>query len=108
MPQKQKEKEMTPVPPHEDMQMPLDDPNLQAQPGRLTEERFKLFRTRLAAVFGGVYQDREQVFFTELLEKLNEGLPTSTMFGTGEATDACTRMSDDNELMLADGIVYKI
>lgn len=71
-------------------------------------KRFKLFRKRLATVFSTVYQDREQVFFTELLEKLNEGQPTSTLFGTGEATAACQRMSDDNEIMLSEGIVYKI
>ena len=70
--------------------------------------RFKLFRKRLAAVFSTVYQDREQVFFTELLEKLNEGLPTNSLFGTGEATAACERMSDEDELMLSEGIVYKI
>lgn len=43
--QKQKQKEITPVPPHEDMQMPLDEPTLRAEPtegGGISEERFVL------------------------------------------------------------------
>jgi DNA replication licensing factor MCM3 len=69
---------------------------------------FKQFRKRLATIFSTVYQDREQVFFAELLEKLNEGQPTSTLFSTGEAMAACERMTDENELLLSEGIVYKI
>lgn len=39
---------------------------------------------------------------------LNEGLPVDELFGTAEATAACQVMSDANELMLSEGIVYKI
>lgn len=43
-----------------------------------------------------------------MLEMINEGLPTEELFGTVEATAACNVMSDENELMLSEGIVYII
>lgn len=68
----------------------------------------KIFRKRLATLFSTKLQDEEQIFLTNLLELLNEGLPTEELFGTAEATAACQIMSDANELMLSEGIVYKI
>lgn len=68
----------------------------------------RFFRKRLAALFSSKLQDEEQLFFTQLLEMLNEGLPVHELFGTAEATAACQAMSDANELMLSEGIVYKI
>ena len=53
-------------------------------------------------------QDAEQVFFTDLLSMINEGLETDALFGTAEATAACEVMGEANELMLSEGIVYKI
>lgn len=44
----------------------------------------------------------------ELLEMVNEGLPTDTLFGTTEATEICQIMTDSDELMISDGIVYKV
>ena len=44
----------------------------------------------------------------DLLQQINEGLPTDSLFGTDEATAACTVMSSRNELMLSEGVVYKI
>lgn len=48
------------------------------------------------------------MFFEELLPQINDGLSAELLFGTVEATAACQAMSEQNELMLSDGIVYKI
>lgn len=66
------------------------------------------FRTRLATVWNKTGEREEQLYFNEMLEALNEGLSIETLFGTAEATAACEAMSDENELMLSDGIVYRI
>lgn len=39
---------------------------------------------------------------------VNEGLTTGALFGTAEATALCQVMSDADELMISDGIVYKV
>jgi len=70
--------------------------------------RLQLFRSRLANIFATRMQDEEQIFLTELLQLINEGLTTDSLFGTAEATDACQVMQDNEELMISDGIVYKI
>jgi len=67
-----------------------------------------LFRTRLANLFATSLQDEEQMILADLLELINKGLPTDQLFGTAEATAACDVMAEANELMLSDGIVYKI
>ncbi|KAG6817636.1 hypothetical protein H0H87_006264 [Tephrocybe sp. NHM501043] len=76
--------------------------------GKIRPERLQLFRSRLATVFATLLQDDEQIFLTDLLKFVNEGLTTDTLFGTAEATEACQAMQDDEELMISDGIVYKI
>jgi DNA replication licensing factor MCM3 len=48
------------------------------------------------------------VFLAELVEMVNEGLPTDALFGTAEATAVCQVMSEADELMISDGIVYKV
>jgi DNA replication licensing factor MCM3 len=35
-------------------------------------------------------------------------MPVDTLFGTAEATAACLVMQEANDLMISDGIVYKI
>lgn len=76
--------------------------------GGVRPERLALFRTRLARLNATVLLDDEQVYFTQLLELINDGLTTDTLFGTAEATAICQVMTEANELMLSDGIVYKI
>lgn len=68
----------------------------------------QLFRTRVASLFATVLQDEEQVFLADLLEKVNEGLGTDALFGTAEATAACEEMQAQEQLMISEGIVYKI
>jgi DNA replication licensing factor MCM3 len=45
---------------------------------------------------------------TVLLPMVNAGLPQNTLFGTAEATAACQIMTDSDELMYSEGIVYKV
>ena len=70
--------------------------------------RLKLFRLRLAEVFKTKMQDTEMMFLADLLKLVNEGLSTDELFGTAEATEACQAMTDADELMISEGIVYKI
>jgi len=60
----------------------------------------KIFATRL--------QDEETMFLTDLLEFVNEGMPTSTLYGTTEATQICEIMGENDELMISEGVVYKL
>lgn len=70
--------------------------------------RLQLFRTRVASAFATHLQDAEAVQMTTLLPIINEGLPTDTLFGTAEATAACQVMTESDELMYSEGIVYKV
>lgn len=71
-------------------------------------DRIQLFRSKLANIFATRLQDEEQVFLHELVEMINDGLPTDALFGTLEATTICEIMSNSDELMLSEGIVYKV
>ena len=70
--------------------------------------RLKLFRTRLANLFATKLIDEDQMYLNTLVEMINEGLSNDQLFGTAEATAACEIMTDANEIMLSDGVVYKI
>lgn len=62
----------------------------------------------MANLFASHLQDEEQIFLAELVELVNAGLPTDALFGTAEATAICQVMTDSDELMMSDGIVYKV
>ena len=70
--------------------------------------RLQLFRTRVARLWATSFQDDEQVFLADLVQAVNEGLGNDVLFGTSEATMLCQAMTEANEVMLSDGIVYKI
>jgi len=53
-------------------------------------------------------QDQDTIFLNEFLELINGGLPTDTLYGTAEATRICEIMGENDELMLSEGIVYKV
>ncbi|KAI0067929.1 ATP dependent DNA helicase [Artomyces pyxidatus] len=76
--------------------------------GGIRPERLQLFRARVAKLWASTYQDDEQMFLVDLVQKVNEGLDTDVLFGTAEATMACQVMTEANELMLSESIVYKI
>lgn len=70
--------------------------------------RLQLFRARVSKIFATRLQDEETVFLTDLLTMVNEGLPATSLFGTGEATEICEVMGEADELMISEGIVYKV
>ncbi|KAL0950726.1 hypothetical protein HGRIS_007502 [Hohenbuehelia grisea] len=76
--------------------------------GGIKPDRLRLFRTRLANIFATQLQDDEHIALPALLKSINEGLSTSELFGTTEGTHACEAMQAAEELMISDGIVYKI
>ncbi|KAG6919593.1 MCM DNA helicase complex subunit [Tephrocybe rancida] len=92
----------------QDVQMDTSQVAAPADDGKIRPERLQLFRSRLANIFATLLQDDEQIFLTDLLKFVNEGLTTDNLFGTAEATEACQAMQDNEELMISDGIVYKI
>lgn len=92
----------------QDVTMVASSSGSAAASGRMNPERYTLFRTRVSKLFGTKLNDDESVFLKDLLEMVNEGLSTDMLFGTTEATEACQIMTDAEELMLSDGIVYKL
>ena len=70
--------------------------------------RLGLFRTRVARLWATNFQDDEQVFLADLVQAVNEGLDNTSLFSTAEATLACQAMTEANEVMLSENIVYKI
>jgi DNA replication licensing factor MCM3 len=70
--------------------------------------RLRLFRTRVGRLWATSFQDDEQVFLADLVQAVNEGLDNDVLFGTAEATLACQAMTEANEVMLSESIVYKI
>ncbi|KAG6331169.1 hypothetical protein ID866_7918 [Astraeus odoratus] len=99
----------------QDMQMsdavlstPVAESSGATQNSGVRPDRLQMFRSKLANLFSTRLQDEEQIFLTELLEMVNDGLPTDALFGTAEATAICQSMTDSDELMLSDNIVYKV
>ncbi|KAJ2920253.1 hypothetical protein MD484_g161, partial [Candolleomyces efflorescens] len=76
--------------------------------GKPRAERIQFFRSRVAKIFSTVMQDEESIFLKDILTHVNEGLPTDALYGTAEATEICQIMTDDDELMISEGIVYKV
>ncbi|KAH9004207.1 MCM2/3/5 family-domain-containing protein [Lactarius hatsudake] len=70
--------------------------------------RLQLFRSRVARLWATNFQDDEQIFLADLVQAVNEGLDNTLLFSTTEATLACQAMTEANEVMLSDNIVYKI
>lgn len=62
----------------------------------------------MAKVFGTQMQDEETGFLKDILEHINEGLASNSLFGSAEATELCKIMADNDELMISDGIIYKV
>lgn len=67
-----------------------------------------LFRSRLASLFATRLVDVEQLFLAELVAMVNEGMSPNSAFTEAEATAACEVMTEANEIMLSEGIVYRI
>ena len=52
--------------------------------------------------------DDDTIFLADLVTAVNTGLDTDSLFGTAEATAACQVMTNAEEIMLSEGIVYKL
>ncbi|KAK0208392.1 ATP dependent DNA helicase [Desarmillaria ectypa] len=92
----------------QDVTMVVSSSGSAAASGKMGPERYDFFRSRVSKLFGSKLCDDESVFLKDLLEMVNEGLSTDMLFGTVEATEACQIMTDAEELMLSEGIVYKL
>ena len=89
-------------------EVPEPEAELDEDVGPLSTERMDLFRQRLSTVLetSGAANDG-YVDFEEMLPLVNEGLPTGDLFGSAEARTAVGKMHNDNQIMFADGVVYK-
>lgn len=68
----------------------------------------QVFRSRVSKIFVTRMQDEETIFLTDLVEMVNEGMSTENLFGTTEATQICEIMGENDELMISEGIVYRV
>ncbi|KAI9444971.1 MCM2/3/5 family-domain-containing protein [Lactarius indigo] len=96
----------------QDVRMDLDPTAAAGASGedsvRIRPDRLQLFRSRVARLWATNFQDDEQVFLADLVQAVNDGLDNTVLFSTTEATLACQAMTEANEVMLSDNIVYKI
>ena len=74
----------------------------------MPSNRLSLFRQKLSAVFSGRLVDEDAIPLSTILEYVNDGLEAQHMFSTEEAATCAEVMTDANQIMLHDGIVYKI
>ncbi|KAF8610801.1 MCM-domain-containing protein [Ceratobasidium sp. AG-I] len=74
----------------------------------IAPERISLFRGRLAQLFQSRFAEEEAIPIESVVEAVNEGLPVDQLFGRIEATEIAEAMTAANEIMLSDGIVYKL
>jgi len=85
----------------------MDDLTLDGPTGP-DERRVTLFRSKVAGLFAGRLADEEAIPFDTLLNMVNEGLEPAHKFNATEATQVCEVMSQAEQILLSDGIVYKI
>jgi DNA replication licensing factor MCM3 len=67
-----------------------------------------LFRGRLAQLFQSQFAEEEAISMESIVEAVNEGLPVDQLFGRIEATEIAETMTAANEIMLSEGIIYKL
>nr|ASF90234.1 hypothetical protein SPAR07403 [Bartheletia paradoxa] len=72
----------------------------------LTPARFGQFRELLSALLAR--SDEETFLFGTILPELNEGLSLDQVYGPAEAKKALEKMNEDNDLMFAGDVIYKI
>lgn len=74
--------------------------------------RLALFRQRLSQVWtanpNGAFFGRDDIPLKDLLPVLNEGLPTTALFGTSEAILCADAMTEANEIMHTEGTLYSL
>jgi DNA replication licensing factor MCM3 len=80
-----------------------DHDNTDSEPPRLA-----LFRERLAQVLRSRFGEEDAIPMTVLLPAINDGMSADSLFGTAEARGCALLMTEDNEIMLSEDVVYKI
>ncbi|KAL5635475.1 hypothetical protein ACGC1H_004312 [Rhizoctonia solani] len=80
----------------------------ESQARGVAPERVAAFRTRLARLFQERFAEEEAIPIESVVEAVNEGLPVDQLFGRIEASEIAEVMTAANEIMLSDGIIYKL
>lgn len=57
---------------------------------------------------GGIFAEVDAIPIQDLLPALNEGLSTAELFGTSEALQSAQALSDANDIMLSENVIYKL
>ncbi|QRW00633.1 DNA replication licensing factor MCM2/3/5 family pretein [Ceratobasidium sp. AG-Ba] len=82
---------------------------LESQGSRgLAPERVLLFRSRLSQLFQTRFAEEEAITMESVVEAVNEDLPVDQLFGRIEATEIAETMTAANDIMLSEGIIYKL
>uniref|UniRef100_A0A3Q4HH87 DNA replication licensing factor MCM3 n=1 Tax=Neolamprologus brichardi TaxID=32507 RepID=A0A3Q4HH87_NEOBR len=90
-----------PAKPREDEPM---DASLQAEDAELSAERLKEFKSSLFAVFQSAHA--QSVKMSALMDAINK--ERQNVFAEAEVRGALARMQDDNQVMVADDIIFLI
>ncbi|KAJ1309651.1 hypothetical protein OPQ81_006418 [Rhizoctonia solani] len=80
----------------------------ESQARGVAPERVAEFRTRLARLFQERFAEEEAIPIESVVEAVNEGLQVDRLFGRIEASEIAEVMTAANEIMLSDGIIYKL
>lgn len=86
----------------------MDEAQEEQASGPITKERLALFRTRLSSLLSGKHADEDAVEIEVLVPEVNEGLANDDLFSSREARAALDKMYENNEVMVNDGVVYKV
>lgn len=54
------------------------------------------------------WADEDYIPIDELVPLINHGLATSDLFGSAQARQVLDKMSEGNEVMLDEGLVYRV
>ena len=73
-----------------------------------SDSRLALFRQRLSTLFSARFLEEESIPLATLLPAVNEGMAMDALFGSAEARACAISMTDSNDIMLSEDIVYKI
>ncbi|CAE6413749.1 unnamed protein product [Rhizoctonia solani] len=80
----------------------------ESQARGVAPERVAAFRSRLARLFQERFAEEEAIPIESVVEAVNEGLPVDQLFGRIEASEIAEVMTAANEIMLSDGIIYRL
>lgn len=81
-----------------------------ARQGPLSAARFSQFREVLSSLLSsqGALAEEQTFAVESLLPLVNTGLRAEDLFSHSEALEALSKMDEDNEVMLSEGIVYRV